>query len=110
MKIEWTEAAMKKIQEKLNGTKGFLKLKYDTDGCGCVVSGVTALWLVDEIDEEDIKTETSIGDIYLERSKLIFLDESMKVDFSPEANSFMLKTSNEILNPRLGFYNRTAVK
>ncbi|WP_419881275.1 iron-sulfur cluster biosynthesis family protein [Peribacillus sp. B-H-3] len=110
MKIEWTEAAMKKIQEKLNGTKGLLKLKYDTDGCGCVVSGVTALWLVDEIDEEDLRVETRMGDIYLERSKVIFLDESMKVDFSPEANSFMLKTSNEILNPRLGFYNRTAGK
>ncbi|MFJ8256195.1 iron-sulfur cluster biosynthesis family protein [Peribacillus asahii] len=46
MYIEWTEKALTKVTEKMNGDSGYLLLKYDTDDCGCAVNGVTALWLV----------------------------------------------------------------
>ena len=42
MYIEWTDQALTKITEKINGANGYLLLKYDTDGCGCVVDGVTS--------------------------------------------------------------------
>jgi uncharacterized protein YqkB len=106
MKITITDTASKKIEEKIGQQQGYLKLKYDTEGCGCVVSGVTALWLVGEIDEDDRKIETSVGPIYIEKSKEVFLNDNLKIDFSPNANSFQLKSPNEFLNPRMSFYNK----
>lgn len=106
MEITITDIAAKKIEEKKGQQEGFLKLKYDTEGCGCVVSGVTALWLVDKIDEDDREIETSIGSIYVEKSKEVFLNENLKIDFSPLSNSFQLKSPNEFLNPRMSFLNK----
>ena len=104
MHIEWTEQALTKITEKINGTNGYLLLKYDTDGCGCAVNGVTALWLVEELDKDVEKVETNGLAVYVEKSNMIFLDEKMNIDFVPTANCFMLKSPNQILNARLSFF------
>ena len=50
MEITLTELAAEKLSGRIAGKDGFIKLKYDIDGCGCVVSGVAALWLVEELD------------------------------------------------------------
>lgn len=102
MKIIFTERAEKKLKEKLQKHEGYhLKLKYDTDGCGCVVSGVTALWLVKELDGDDERIETNFVPIYVEKSKAIFLDEEMKIDFNEVAHTYMLISPRQILNPRM---------
>lgn len=106
MYIEWTEKAAEKISDKIEGKEGQLQLKYDTDGCGCVVSGVTALWLVDELDEGNEKVETNGIPIFVEKSKMIFLDEIMTIDFVTEANCFQLKSPNQILNPRMSYFTK----
>ncbi|WP_309476849.1 iron-sulfur cluster biosynthesis family protein [Bacillus sp. ISL-34] len=106
MYIEWTETAAEKMAGKVQGQEGYLQLKYDTDGCGCVVSGVTALWWVNEPEEGTEKVETNGIPLYVEKSKMIFLDEVMKIDFVPEANSFQLKSPNQILNPRMSYFNK----
>ena len=106
MYIEWTDQALTKITEKINGADGYLLLKYDTDDCGCAVNGVTALWLIRELDDDFKKVETNGLAIYVEKSKMIYLDEKMKIDFVPSANCFMLKSPNEILNPRLNLYKK----
>ena len=106
MYIEWTDQALTKITEKINSANGYLLLKYDTEGCGCLVDGVTALWLVDELDDDFEKVETNGLTIYVEKSKMIFLDEIMKIKFESTANCFMLTSPNQILNPRLSFYNK----
>ena len=106
MYIEWTDQALTKITEKINGANGYLLLKYDTDGCGCVVDGVTALWLVQELDEDFERVETNSLPIYVEKSNMYFLDELMKIKFEPTANCFMLVSPNQTLNPRLSFYKK----
>lgn len=107
MQITFTEAASKKIQDKITGKEGYLKLKYDTDGCGCVVSGVSALWLVTELAAEDKEIKTNGPAIYAEKSKLVFFDEVMTIDFSETANCFQLKSPNQYLNPRMSFLDKT---
>lgn len=106
MYIEWTEKALTKVTEKINGDSGYLLLKYDTDDCGCAVNGVIALWLVQELDADFEKIDTNGPTIYVEKSKMIYLDEVMKMDFVESANCFMLKSPNGILNPRLSFYRK----
>ncbi|MDQ0269332.1 iron-sulfur cluster biosynthesis family protein [Cytobacillus purgationiresistens] len=107
MKIKVTAAAAEKMNERINGKKGYMKLKYDTKGCGCVVSGVPALWFVDRLDEEDREVQTTSGSIYVEKSKEVFLDESLIIDFSMKANCFQLKSPHEYLNPRMSFLDKT---
>lgn len=106
MEINITETAAQKITEKKGEQRGYLKLKYETEGCGCVLSGVTSLWLVNKIDEDDRAIETSIGHIYVEKSKEVFLNDQLIIDFSISSNSFQLKSPNEYLNPRMSFLNK----
>ncbi|KEZ50835.1 iron-sulfur cluster biosynthesis family protein [Metabacillus indicus] len=102
MEIKWTDRAMKKIEGSVQAhSDKQVKLKYDTDGCGCVVSGVTALWLVDEKDGDDVLIETNAYPVLVEKSKMVFLDEKMTIDFNETANSYMLTCPSQILNPRM---------
>ncbi|MGG1628648.1 iron-sulfur cluster biosynthesis family protein [Rossellomorea sp. NRS-1567] len=104
MKIELTNEATKKIQGKIDNQTGYLKLKYDTEGCGCVVSGIPTLWFVHEPEEgEDITIETNSYPILVEKSKVVFLDEDLKIDFSSQSNTFQLKSPGQIINGRMNF-------
>lgn len=101
MQITITEAAAVKIAEKISGRTGFLKLKYDIEGCGCAVDGVAALWFVPEVEATDIAIETNSETIYVEKSKMNFFDEQMIIDFSNGTKWFQLKSPQQILNGQL---------
>lgn len=101
MEILMTAEAIEKINEKTAGREGYLKLKYDTDGCGCAVNGVAALWYVPELADDEIAIGTNDRPVYLEKAKMVFFDEQMKIDFSPAANCFQLKSPQQILNGRM---------
>ncbi|WP_010284441.1 iron-sulfur cluster biosynthesis family protein [Bacillus timonensis] len=101
MNVSFTDRAIEKLNTQIKNKDRKLKLKYETEGCGCVVSGVTALWLVDSGDEDDITLHTNYQPLLVEKSKMVFLDETMTIDFIEAANCYMLKSPNEILNPRL---------
>ncbi|SDM48606.1 iron-sulfur cluster biosynthesis family protein [Bacillus sp. OK048] len=103
MEIVITAAAAEKINQRTAGRKGYLKLKWDTEGCGCAVSGVIALWFVPELDTDDISFETNDRTIYIEKSKAVFFDEKMTIDFSTASNSFQLKSPQQILNGYMSF-------
>lgn len=103
MEITITEKAAAKISQKMEGQNGYLKLVYDTDDCGCAVNGVVALWLVPELETEDIKAKTNGHPVYMQKSKLIFFDEKMTIDFSETSNTFQLKSPQQILNGHMSF-------
>ena len=108
MNITFTDRAAEKIQMRLAEKSGKqLKLKYDTDGCGCVVSGVSALWIVSEKEEGDIEIQTNFQSILMEKTKQVFFDEEMTVDFVEKANCFMLKSPGQILNPRMSLVDQS---
>jgi uncharacterized protein YqkB len=93
-----TSAATEKINNRIADRDGYLKLKYDTDGCGCAVNGVVALWFVPKLDADDVAIETNDRTVYVEKSKTVFFDEQMKIDFSKVTNCFQLKSPQQILN------------
>jgi uncharacterized protein YqkB len=107
MQIQITEKAWQKINEKTSGKEGYVKLKYDTEGCGCVVSGISALWFVSELEDDDETIQTNRITIYIEKSKAVFFDEQMKIDFTEVANCYQLKSPNQILNGRMSFWDKT---
>ncbi|GGJ79885.1 uncharacterized protein YqkB [Anoxybacillus voinovskiensis] len=99
MNITFTERAMQLLSPNIANKQ--LKLKYDTDGCGCLVDGVTALWLVDQAEEDDVVVETNYVPVLLEKSRLVFYDDNMVIDAVEGAGCFLLKSPNQILNPRM---------
>jgi uncharacterized protein YqkB len=99
--ITFTEKAIQQLTPILTQSKRMLKLKYDTDGCGCLVDGVIALWLVDEADDDDIAVETNFVPVLVEKSRLIFYDDVMTIDVVEGKNCFQLKSPGQILNPRM---------
>ncbi|MED4453606.1 iron-sulfur cluster biosynthesis family protein [Metabacillus fastidiosus] len=105
MEITFTKEAIEKLTDKIPSNKK-LKLKYDTDGCGCVVSGVAALWIVDEIEEDDQEVETNFVPVVIEKTKMVFLDENLTISFNETANTFMLTSPSQILNPRMSLIEK----
>lgn len=102
MQLTFTKEAIEQLAPKLEENKNrVLKLKYDTEGCGCVMSGVTALWLVGEQDADDVKLETNDVPLYVEKTKMVFLDDQLTISFNKTANCYMLKSPSQILNPRM---------
>lgn len=102
MQVTFTKEAIEQLTPKLNeNSERLLKLKYDTEGCGCVMSGVTALWLVEELDQGDIKLNTNHVPLLVEKTKMVFLDEELTISYNETAKSFMLKSPSQILNPRM---------
>jgi uncharacterized protein YqkB len=106
MEIELTEKATQKLTEKIAGKTGYIKLKYDTEGF-CAVNGVPVLWFVKELEEGDEALQTGGLDIYIEKSKMIFFDEKMKLDFSETAYCFQLKSPNQFINGHMSFVDKT---
>lgn len=101
MEIMITDPAVAKIKEKITDRKGYLKLKYDTEGCGCAVDGVAVLWFVPELEDDDIAIKTNAQTIYVEKAKTVFFDEKMKLDFPQTSNWFRLSSSQQILNGQM---------
>ncbi|MFC4183177.1 iron-sulfur cluster biosynthesis family protein [Saccharococcus thermophilus] len=101
MNITFTEKAIQQLTPILTQSKRMLKLKYDTDGCGCLVDGVIALWLVDGADEDDLVIETNFVPVFIEKSRLVFYDDVMTIDAGQGTNVFQLKSPGQILNPRM---------
>ena len=44
---------------------------------------------------------------FIEKSKEVFFDEEMTLDYSAAAGCFQLKSPNEYLNRRMSFYDKT---
>lgn len=79
-----------------------LRLIYDTEGCGCAVSGVPALQAVDEPVPGDREAETdgpyAIG--YDPRQELFFEDR-LVIDRAPDGESLMLRGAGQIYTTHL---------
>ncbi|BBW95715.1 iron-sulfur cluster biosynthesis family protein [Geobacillus icigianus] len=106
--ITFTEAAKQTLTPIVAKSGRQLKLNYDTDGCGCLVDGVPALWLVDKADEDDVVVETNFVPVLVERPRLIFFDEEMTIDIKPGTTVFQLKSPRQILNGHMPLVEVTA--
>ncbi|TCK07842.1 UNVERIFIED_ORG: uncharacterized protein YqkB [Anoxybacillus amylolyticus] len=96
--ITFTDAAKRALASIVAESGRQLKLMFDTDGCGCLVDGVPALWLVDKADDDDLAVETNFVPVLVERSRLIFFDEAMTIDVKPGTTVFQLKSPGQTLN------------
>lgn len=101
MRIDITPAAAGKLAE-MPGIGRRLRLIYDTEGCGCAVSGVPALQSVEEALPGDAEAETggpfAIG---YDPRHAIFFEERLVIDRTPEGSGFILRGDNQIYTTHL---------
>lgn len=106
IKLNLSELAIKKIEEKLKQNQ-YVKLTYDTDGCGCGVNGVTALTIGSDLDRYDVQMITnSPFPIYINKGSMIFFDDEMQLDYSETTKSFQLKSKQQMFHSRMSLYEQ----
>jgi iron-sulfur cluster insertion protein len=100
MEITFTELAKHQLKN-VSTPNQILKLMYDTEGCGCVVNGVPTLRVVQEAEGEDIELKTNFVPVWIERTKQVFFEDKMTIDFLTTYNCYQLRSPNQMLNPRM---------
>jgi uncharacterized protein YqkB len=97
MIIHCTDLAIAEINRQKAGKEAKVKLAYDAEGCGCIMSGVPELWMVDIGAEFDIASDDKFSILYDKRHE-VFFEEELKIDYKPEKKTFILKSNQQIYN------------
>lgn len=98
MEIQITESAEKRLTAKTEGKQGVFKIVYDTEDC-CAVNGIAMLWFVGYPEDTDSKVNTNGLPVFIEKTKEIFFDEKMTIDYAEGKGCFQLKSPNQYFNP-----------
>ncbi|AIW82797.1 iron-sulfur cluster biosynthesis family protein [Bacillus mycoides] len=106
MYVTVTEAAYKKIMNTIPSETKYIKLFYDNEGCGCVMSGIIDLVAVSEKDERDVDIESSVLNFIADRTKLVFMDDKLTVDWHEVGGTFQLKSPSQFYNPNMKLHVR----
>ncbi|WP_211747958.1 iron-sulfur cluster biosynthesis family protein [Paenibacillus sp. Marseille-Q4541] len=94
MKIKVNKAAEDLLKKKLGDTPGVIRLVHDTEGCGCVVSGVPAFHIVSDVEISDITLESNVPELtfILDGQKAVFFEEELHL--STDSGDLSLRLSS----------------
>lgn len=98
MNIQLTNEASNRLSIVADNQDVIFKLVYDTEGCGCAVSGVPTLWMLqsdDELLQHPVASQEPLPIVYEQRHE-VFFEEHLKLDYHADRNSFVLSSSGQI--------------
>lgn len=101
MKMIWHPDAVSELKQRYGIDADKWRLVYDTEGCGCAVNGVPALWAVDEPTDRDIEAESSPFRLWHDPNHSVFFDELLRVSYDKDKRSFTLASDGQIYTSRL---------
>jgi len=102
MRITFSASAIAAITPHLAEGKQ-LKLLHDTEGCGCVVSGVPALQLIERSGPDDRLAQGDPFPFWYEPRHEVFYEPELRINYDPSSSSFSLKSDNQIYTLHLRF-------
>lgn len=97
MQLTITHDAIEEINQLNPDHEYHLLLWYDTTGCGCAVSGLPMIQLMNEQDTAYKEIMSNYPQTFIDEEQAIFFADDMKLDFTN--GMFRLSSPNEILNP-----------
>ncbi|WP_337019961.1 iron-sulfur cluster biosynthesis family protein [Oceanobacillus massiliensis] len=98
MKLEITPDAQLKLEQLRTEKDHYLLLWYDTEGCGCGVSGLPAIRFIGERDpKHHVTIENDDVHVLIDEAKSVFFANNMKLDIRNDV--FRLSSHEGILNP-----------
>lgn len=100
MFVQFTEEAVDFIRSRhfAQSAAGALKLAYDTEGCGCAVNGVAALWIVANPQEDDRLAGSNRFTVFFDPRQELFFEDRLVVDRKPKQQTLVLKSSQQTYN------------
>lgn len=96
MHISFTPAAVEALTPYLADGAKQLKLLYDTEGCGCVVSGIPTLQLIGQGGPDDRLAEGDPLPFWYEPRHEVFFEPMLRIDYHAANNAFSLKSDSQI--------------
>ncbi|WP_027093399.1 iron-sulfur cluster biosynthesis family protein [Cohnella thermotolerans] len=106
MNVLWSEQALRALRDRFGDEPVGLKLVYDTEGCGCAVNGVPALWAVDGPEPDDKRAEGNFVPLWHEKRHEIFFEERMRITYDENSRSFSLQSDSQIYTNRLALLDK----
>lgn len=102
MQVDVTPEAAQQLKAEI-GDGGLFQLIYDSEGCGCAVSGVPALWKIGNAPDDAVvavRLSNSVEIIYEPRHE-VFFEDRLKLDYVPERRAFKLSSDSQIYHHAL---------
>lgn len=107
MHITFTAAAADAIGKAMSRAKpGRLKLVYDSEGCGCAVSGVPSLWIVGEPIGRESVHQGEPFEVWVETKHEVFFEDRMTIDYIQDGIRYVLKSSGQIYNAYMNLIDK----
>lgn len=107
MQITFTEQAVEQIKKHQMKGQEKLKLVFDSEGCGCAVSGVPTLWIMQQAGERDLHTEGTPYEVLYEKKHEVYFEDRMTLDYR-ENGGYVLKSSGQIYNANMRLIDKRA--
>ncbi|MFC0214742.1 iron-sulfur cluster biosynthesis family protein [Paenibacillus chartarius] len=108
MQIIVTEAAAQQLAERQGDRPGTVRLVYDTEGCGCAVNGVPALWIVEAPEAGDVAVTERQPVIWMHPQQAIFFEDEVKLDYRPQMRTFRLYSDSQTYHSLMKATDRRA--
>lgn len=109
MNVQFSSSALEKLLPYVaDGTKQ-LKLLHDTEGCGCVLSGVPAMQLIESPSVDDALLQEIPLRLWHEPRHAVFFEPSLRIDYNTSTDSFSLKSDNQIYTLDLKLYTSAEI-
>ncbi|MFF2479434.1 iron-sulfur cluster biosynthesis family protein [Paenibacillus sp. NPDC058071] len=103
MHIAFSASAADYLAPFLADGSSQLKLLHDTEGCGCVMSGVPALQLIAEATVDDKLAQGDPLPFWYEPRHEVFFEPELRIDYNPDKESLSLKSDSQIYTLDLRF-------
>lgn len=101
MKMTWSPEAEAVLRARFGADVPGFRLVYDTEGCGCAVNGVPALWAVDGAMPGDVSADSGPLRLWLNGQQSVFFDDALRLDYRSDRRSFTLASDNQTYTTRL---------
>ncbi|MFK4301284.1 MULTISPECIES: iron-sulfur cluster biosynthesis family protein [unclassified Paenibacillus] len=92
MNIQISPLAEQRLTQILGDQPGYIKLFYDTEGCGC--DGITVLKSVSAPDNGDIEVQAGSLPFLVSGQQGIYFEESMRLDADEKFPSYKLSSDS----------------
>lgn len=106
MKIECTPEAIAQLIKRFGSPLPAFRLVYDTEDCGCAVSGVPALWAAAADVPGDVCAASETLSIWHNPRHALFFEAHLRISWLPDRGSFALAGDGQIYTTRLAIVDR----
>ncbi|MGG6314411.1 iron-sulfur cluster biosynthesis family protein [Paenibacillus macerans] len=106
MKMTLTATAEKLISDALADRPGMLRLVYDTENCGCGMSGVPGVHIVREPGAYDIPMESAPYPFWIDKMQAVFFENELTLKAEETGGTLRLDGPSQFYKSNIRLVDR----